>query len=477
MTKGTSTPKNGDSTPDRSSGGSGTDTARPRIVVVGGGFGGIHAVQRLRNVDADILLIDRKNHHVFQPLLYQVATAALSPGDIAAPIRSVFTSQQNVHVVLGEVTEVDLDARVVTVGDAAVRYDWLVLAAGMTHSYFGNDDWQEHAPGLKTVDEALEIRRRMLLAFERAEFEEDPEARSALLTFVVVGGGPTGVEMAGALREIAARTIPRDFRRVDTTTAQVILLEGADRLLLGMSEEASQDALEQLQAMGVEVRLNTFVPEVEEEAVVAGEVRIPAANVIWAAGVRGVPLVESMSVERDGQNRVKVEPDCSIPGHPEVFVVGDLAHQLHPDSGEEVPGVAQGAIQMGSFVGKLMAREIREGTAPGTAPRPEFRYWDKGSMATIGRARAVADVGGRTFGGFFAWLLWSLIHVTFLIGFRNKLLVLVNWAWQWLVHTRGARLITGPVGSGAGGGEARKRVEQGTVVDPGVEDHLEASDP
>lgn len=476
MTKGTSTPKNGDSTPDRSSGGSPADDARPRIVVVGGGFGGIHAVQRLGNVDADILLIDRKNHHVFQPLLYQVATAALSPGDIAAPIRSVFTSQKNVHVVLGEVTEVDLDARVVTVGDARVRYDWLVLAAGMTHSYFGNDDWQEHAPGLKTVDEALEIRRRMLLAYERAEFEEDPEARSALLTFVVVGGGPTGVEMAGALREIATRTIPRDFRRVDTTTARVILLEGADRLLLGMSEEASQDALEQLQAMGVEVRLNTFVTEVEEEAVVAGKVRIPAANVIWAAGVRGVPLVESMSVERDRQHRVKVDPDCSIPGHPEVFVVGDLAHQLHPDSGEEVPGVAQGAIQMGAFVGKLMAREISGGTVPGTAPRPQFRYWDKGSMATIGRARAVADVGGRTFGGFFAWLLWSLIHVTFLIGFRNKLLVLVNWAWQWLVHTRGARLITGPVGSGAGGGEARKTVAPGTVRGPGVDDP-EASNP
>ncbi len=411
------------------------------MVIVGGGFAGMNAAYQLRSARCQILLVDRSNHHVFQPLLYQVATAALSPADIAAPIRGVFRRQKNVSVVLGEVTGVDLEARQIRLDGEAVAWDWLVLAAGATHTYFGHDEWARVAPGLKSLDDALEIRRRVLLAFEEAELEEDQASRSAKLTFVVVGGGPTGVEMAGALREIAAETIPEDYRRVDTTTARVLLLEGGPRLLPGMSEAASRQALRDLERMGVEVRLDTFVTGVEDGRVLAGEQVVPAANVVWAAGVEGAPLVRGMGAELDRQGRVRVAPDCSIPGHPRAFAVGDLA-ALVDSSGRPVPGVAQGAIQMGQFVGRLMRRELAAGvTAPGD--RPAFRYRDKGSMATIGRSRAVADVAGRSFGGLFAWLLWSVVHVAFLIGFRSKLLVMVNWAWQWFFQARGARLITG----------------------------------
>ena len=424
----------------------------PRVVIVGGGFAGMATARQLRSARCRIVLVDRNNHHVFQPLLYQVATAALSPADIAAPIRGVFRHQKNVSVTLGEVTGVDLEARQIHLGDEAVAYDWLVLAAGATHAYFGHDEWARVAPGLKSLDDAIGIRRRVLLAFEEAELEEDEASRSAKLTFVVVGGGPTGVEMAGALREIAAQTIPEDYRRVDTTTARVLLLEGGPRLLAGMSEESSRKALRDLERMGVEVRLNTLVTGVEDGRVFVGEEQVPAANVIWAAGVQGAPLMRGTGVELDRQGRVRVAPDCSIPGHSQVFAIGDLATLVDPKSGKQVPGVAQGAIQMGQFVGRLIRRELEagssapEGAAPeGAAPgdRPAFTYWDKGSMATIGRSSAVADLRGRSFGGFFAWLLWSVVHVLFLIGFRNKLLVMVNWAWQWLFMARGARLITG----------------------------------
>lgn len=315
-----------------------------------------------------------------------------------------------------------------------------MLAAGATHAYFGNDQWADRAPGLKTVDDALEIRRRILLAFEAAELEEDREARRAQLTFVVVGAGPTGVEMAGALREIAAQTIPDDFRRVDTATARILLVEGQDRVLPAMSERASRKALASLERLGVDVRLNTYVTRIDDEDVWAGDERIPAANVIWAAGVQAAPFVGEIGVPLDPQGRVLVQPDCSVPGHPEVFAVGDLAYLADPITGSPVPGVAQGALQMGAFVGDVIANEIE---SRGAAGRSQFRYRDKGSMATIGRARAVADIGARTYSGFPAWILWSLIHVAFLIGFRNKLLVMVNWAWQWLVQARGARLITG----------------------------------
>lgn len=413
----------------------------PRVVVVGAGFGGLQVVRRLAGVPCEIALIDRSNHHVFQPLLYQVATAALSPADIAAPVRSIVRRQPNVHVALGEVTRIDLEARTIDLPDGRLDFDWLVLAAGATHTYFGNEHWSERAPGLKSIDDALEIRRRVLLAFEEAELEEDEEERRAKLTFVVVGGGPTGVEMAGALREIAAETIPDDFRRVDTTTARILLLEGGPRLLGAMSVEASRRAHDALTGMGVEVHLNTLVTEIDEESVWVGDRSVPAANVIWAAGVRASSLTESVGTPLDRQGRLLVEPDCSLPGHPRVFAVGDIAAQVDAVTGRPVPGVAQGAIQTGRFVGEIIRQEIlrpEEGVA-----RPAFRYTDKGDMATIGRARAVADLGGRTFGGFVAWLLWGLIHVAFLIGFRNKLLVLVNWSWQWVVQARGARLITG----------------------------------
>jgi len=434
------------------------------VLVVGGGFGGIHVTRELADSDCEIMVIDRKNHHVFQPLLYQVATAALAPSDIASPIRSVFSKQENVQTVLGEVVDVDLDARTVTIGSDLVEYDHLVLAAGVTHHYFGNDAWAPRAPGLKSIDDALEIRRRVLLAFERAEFETDPDRRARLLTFVVVGGGPTGVEMAGALREIAARTIPEDFRRVDTTSARIILVEGAERLLPAMSEKASHEAYEALARMGVEVHLRTFITRMDAHAVYAGEERIPAENVIWAAGVRAVPLADGLGVEQDKQGRVIVEPDCAIPGYPEVFVVGDLAAQTSAKDESEVPGVAQGAIQMGEFVGRIIARELRTDALTSHEGRPAFSYRDKGNMATVGRARAVADVAGATFSGLFAWLLWSLVHVAFLIGFRNKLLVMVNWMWQWLVHTRGSRLITGALGSHVGGVDARLDAHDGMHV-------------
>jgi NADH dehydrogenase len=414
---------------------------RDRVVVVGAGFAGLQVVRRLGRAPCDVVLIDRRNHHVFQPLLYQVATAALSPADIAAPIRAIVRRFGNVHVRLGEVTDVDLAEGRVVAGNDEIPFDWLVLAAGATHTYFGHDEWSSRAPGLKSIEDALEIRRRVLLAFERAELVEDEEQRRAELTFVVVGGGPTGVEMAGALREIAAETIPDDFRRVDTTTARILLLEGGPRLLAGMSEDAGERARVHLERMGVEVRLEAFVTDIDGEAVHVGGERIPAENVIWAAGVQASPIARSLGVELDRQGRVVVEPDCSIPGHPRVFVAGDLAAQVDVTTRRPVPGVAQGAIQMGRHVGEIIAAEVgRDGPKP---PRPPFRYVDKGDMATIGRARAVADIGGRTFGGFVAWLLWSLIHITYLIGFRNRLLVMVNWAWQWVVQARGARLITG----------------------------------
>ncbi|MDX1494280.1 MAG: NAD(P)/FAD-dependent oxidoreductase, partial [Longimicrobiales bacterium] len=348
--------------------------ARPRVVVVGAGFGGLEVVRRLARCDCDVILLDRRNHHLFQPLLYQVATAALSPADIAEPIRAIVRKHKNVQVVLGEVTGVDLASRTVRANDEEIPYDWLVLAAGATTAYFGHDEWAGRAPGLKTIDDALDIRRRVLLAFEEAELEEDEASRRAKLTFVVIGGGPTGVEMAGALREIAAMSIPEDFRRVDTRTAKVYLLEGAPRLLPTMSEKAGEQAREQLESLGVEVRVDTMVTDVDESAVWVGEDSVQAANVIWAAGVRASPLTRSLDgVELDDQGRIVVEPDCSIPGHPRVFAVGDIAAQVDADSGEPVPGVAQGAIQMGAFVGRIIADELTAATDAG-ASRPAFRY-------------------------------------------------------------------------------------------------------
>lgn len=399
---------------------------RSRVVIVGAGFAGLNAARALKGADVDVTIIDRRNFHLFQPLLYQVAMAALNPSDIAFPIRSVFRRQANVvRVLLGEVTEVHLDRHQLTVGGEAVEYDYLVVATGATHSYFGHDDWERLAPGLKTVEDALTMRARVLKAFERAE--ADPSDSERLLTFVVVGAGPTGVELAGALEEIAVHALGDEFDVVDPATARVILIEGTDRVLPPYPESLSASARRQLESLGVEVKTNALVSEIDEQGVTLSDgERIEAGTILWAAGVQASPLGELLG-EIDRAGRVLVEPDLSLVDHTEVFVVGDLA------AVEGVPGVAPAAIQMGRHVGRL----IRTGS------RTPFRYQDKGSLATIGRARAVANMKGLRFGGFSAWFAWLAIHIWYLIGFRNRLWVLAGWAWHYLTFRRGARIITG----------------------------------
>ncbi len=413
----------------------------PRVVIVGGGFAGLACAKGLADCALDITLADRNNYHLFQPLLYQVATAVLSPADIAAPIRRLLRNQLNTTVVLDELVSVDLENRFACFQNAKIPYDYLVLANGATHSYFGHDDWANHAPGLKSVDDALEIRRRVLLAYEAAEWEADDAARQAKLTFVVIGGGPTGVELAGALKEIAAKTIPRDFRHIDTTTAQVLLVEAGPRLLPALPEKLGKRAQRDLETMGVQVRLNSFVTDIREGEVFIGDERLPAENVIWAAGVRGSDVAANLGCELDRQGRVKVAADLSVPGHPEVFAIGDLAHAIDPKTGAPIPGVAPAAMQMGHYVSTLIRNEIKSGQ--NTDHRKPFLYHDKGSMATIGRNQAVAHVAGRQFGGFPAWALWGVVHILPLIGFRNKLSVVFSWVWSYFSLSKNARLITG----------------------------------
>lgn len=417
---------------------------KPRIVIVGGGFGGVATAKALGNIDAEIGIVDKRNYNVFQPLLYQVATAALNPSDIATPIRRIFRHQKNVTVGLGEVERVALDEQQLYVEGEPVHFDYLVLAAGCSHAYFGHPEWEQFAPGLKTIEDGSELRRRMLLAFEAAELETDPEACRACLTFVVVGGGPTGCELAGALSETAHKSIPEDFRHVDTTTARIILLEGGPRLLPAMSEKNSADALKHLEELKVEVRLNTLASDVREDGVQAGDGFIASKNILWAAGVEASPIGKSLGVELDKAGRVIVEPDLSVPGHPNVFVIGDQAAAKSAKTGKPVPGVAQGAMQGGEYVGKLIQSEIAAKATDSALPaRKPFSYFDKGSMATIGRSKAVADVFGLKLKGFLAWLAWAGIHILFLINFRNKLAVFINWAWTYLCNDRGARLILG----------------------------------
>ncbi len=425
------------------SNGSQADTldTRPHLVIVGGGFAGLHVARGLAKAPVRITLIDRNNHHLFQPLLYQVATAVLSPADISQPIRRMFRDQANVRVVMGTVTSIDLANHSLRTDDFELSYDYLVLACGATHSYFGHTDWETLAPGLKTLDDALNIRHRVLLAFEAAELEADPMVRRRRLTFAVVGGGPTGVELAGALKEIATRTIARDFRSIDTTTASVILIEAQDRLLPTMSPRSSQRALKDFQAMGVDVRLNTRVVDLTAEGVVLEDGMLPCAHVFWAAGVQASELGQHLKAAHDRAGRVMVNADLSLAGHPNVFVIGDMAHVQDQATGHMVPGVAQAAMQMGDHVARLLRAELDE--APPHPDRPPFVYRDKGTMATIGKARAVADIGGRHVGGLAAWLIWSLVHVLFLIGFRNKLFVVLGWIWNYLSDSKGARLITG----------------------------------
>ncbi|HLO40428.1 MAG TPA: NAD(P)/FAD-dependent oxidoreductase [Phycisphaerales bacterium] len=419
----------------------------PRVIIIGGGFAGLAAARALAKAPVETLLIDRRNHHVFQPLLYQVATAALSPADIASPIRRVLRDVRNCRVGMSEPTHIDVERRRVHFTEEFfLEYDWLILAAGATHSYFGHDAWAKLAPGLKSIEDATELRRRILLAFESAEYEGDEEARRAALTFAIVGGGPTGVELAGAIKEIAAQTIPDDFRFIDTTTTRVILLEGEPRLLSAFPPELSERARRDLESMGVELRLATRVTDVTEGGVKVGDEFVPARTVFWAAGVKGSPLGKTLGVPLDRAGRVIVGPDCAIPGHPEVFVVGDMAAMVSADTGKHVPGVAQGAMQSGRYVGRMIAGETRalqRGERADTSRRSPFVYHDKGSMATIGRAKAVAWIKGMKFGGFIAWALWGAVHIMFLVSFRNRLAVLANWIWSWIFFSRDARLITG----------------------------------
>ncbi len=417
-----------------------TPSPRPHVVVIGGGFAGLNVARRLKRAPVDITLIDRTNHHLFQPLLYQVATATLNPSDVSVPIRYILRHNPRASVVLGEVDEVDLARRVVRYDGGAreITYDYLVVATGARHSYFGNDQWEADAPGLKSLTDALEIRRRFLLSFEIAEGIDDPGLRRAWQTFVVVGAGPTGVELAGILPSIARTAFRKDFRRIDTRDTRVILIEGGPRVLSAFPESISERALRDLRGLDVEVRLNSIVTRVERDAVYVGEERIETRNVIWAAGNAASPLVRALGVETDRAGRAIVEPDLSIPGHPEVFVVGDAA-VARQDDGSPVPGVAPAAMQMGRATGDNIARSVRD------EPRQPFRYVNKGDLATIGRHKAVASFGGGRlkFGGTFAWLLWLFVHIMYLVGFRNRVSVLFQWSYAYFTFQRGVRLIMG----------------------------------
>lgn len=412
------------------------DQGRKIVVVLGGGFGGLTATQVLaRYPEVQVLLFDRRNHHLFQPLLYQVATAALNPADIAVPIRAQFSDDDNVEVHLGSAEIVDLDARVVIGGGYEVEYDYLVVALGAQHSYFGRPEWEEHAPGLKTLEQATEIRRRVLAAFEEAENEFDAERQRQHLTFVVVGGGPTGVEMAGAIADISRTVIVSDFRRIDPSQARVLLIEAAPRILGAFPEDLAARARRDLEEIGVEVRTNAMVEDIDADGVIVAGERIRARTVIWAAGVQASRLEFRPAVEHDRAGRVRVRPDLSLPGHPEVFVVGDMAALTLAD-GSQLPGVAPAAIQTGAHAARVIVRDIRHQS------REDYRYRDKGLMATIGKSRAIAVAGPLRLTGHIAWFAWLFVHIYYLIGFRNRLGVMWQWIWSYVFSRRGARLIT-----------------------------------
>jgi NADH dehydrogenase len=425
------------------------------VVILGGGFGGLAAAKALAHAPVRVTLIDRRNHHLFQPLLYQVATAALNPSDIAWPIRSILRSQKNCEVQLGEVVSIDPVAREVILRDGRIPYDGLIVATGATHSWFGNDAWAPFAPGLKTLEDALLIRRRMLLAYEAAERETDPERRRAWLTFVVVGAGPTGAEMSGALAEIAREVLRRDFRHIDPALARVVLVEAGARVLPTYTEPISERARQRLVKMGVEVLLSRRVVGVDEGGVSLAPLasagpnappeRVPARTVVWGAGVQGSPMARFLGAPLDRAGRVQVAPDLSVPGQPRTYVVGDLA-AIAQEGGKPVPGVAPAAQQEGRHAAHCLLAELRG------EPRTPFRYVDKGALATLGRAAAVAEIGGLHTEGFFAWAMWVLVHIATLIDFRTRVLVMIQWAYAWLRFERGARLITGEVGPIVGGG-------------------------
>ena len=426
---------------------------RPKVVIVGAGFAGLYAARALAKQAVDVLIIDRKNHHTFQPLLYQVALAVLSPAEIASPIRAIFKRNKNVTVMLGEVTDFDLANKTVLIKDddghkdEPIHYDYLILAAGAGNFYFGHPEWEQYAPGLKSIEDALEIRRRVLNAFERAERHAATQGSHEPLNFVVIGGGPTGVELAGSIADIARIVMAEDFRAIDPSMARILLLEGGPRVLASYPEDLSQAALKQLEELGVEVRTQTMVTDIGAMSVTMKHVGnenaqleiIPAAVAIWGAGVAPSPLGKKIAAlsgaQTDRAGRVVVEKDLTLPGHPEVFVTGDLVAFTNPD-GKVVPGVAPAAIQMGGYAGRAIAADLAQRT------RTPFHYWDKGSLATIGRSRAVGDLPGIHLTGFFAWLAWLLIHVMFLVGFSNRFMVMMEWAWAYFFYRGGARLIT-----------------------------------
>jgi NADH dehydrogenase len=413
---------------------------RPKVVIIGGGFGGLYAARALKSAAVDVTVIDRTNHHLFQPLLYQVATATLAPTDITAPIRWLLRKQSNTRVLLAEVTAIDVASRTITCDDATpLRYDYLIVATGSRHSYFGQAEWEKLAPGLKSIDDAIVIRQRFLLAFERAEKARTDEERKRLLTFVVVGGGPTGAELAGMLPLIARRALPSEFRDSDPSTARVILLEGGPRVLPAFSERLSGHALRELEELGVEVRTNSIVTRVERGRVWLGEEHIETETIFWAAGNESSPLGRALEAPLDRAGRVRVQPDLSVPGHPEVFVVGDLAEMF--TDGKRVPGVAPAAMQSGPHAAHNVIRLIE-----GRTTRP-FRYRNKGDLATIGRHRAIAQFPTFEVWGKVAWWFWLFVHIMYLAGFRNRLSVLIEWAYSYFTYQRGARLITRRVAS------------------------------
>ena len=409
----------------------------PHVVIIGGGFGGLKAARGLRQAAVDVTILDRRNHHVFQPLLYQVAMAVLSPGDIASPIRWILRHQRNVEVLLGDVDRVDPARKIVHLADGdEFSYDYLIVAAGATHAYFGHDDWLPYAPGLKTLEDALEMRRRVLLAFERAERASDPARRRALLTFVIVGGGPTGVELAGALAEIARQSLTKDFRHIDPASSRILLLEGGPAVLPAFPEDLRAAARRDLERLGVEVRTGTLVTRIAPGIVQAGEERIEAETVLWAAGVAASPLGAALGAPVDRVGRVLIQPDLTIPGYPDVFVIGDLASLAGPD-GRPLPGVAQVAMQMGAHAAHNIIRAT-EGQ-----PLRAFKYRNLGDMATIGRASAVANLPTVRLKGWIGWLAWLFVHILNLIGFRNRIVVMVQWVWSYFSYQRAIRLITG----------------------------------
>jgi NADH:ubiquinone reductase (H+-translocating) len=409
----------------------------PHVVIIGSGFGGMAAARELRHAPVRITIVDRSNHHLFQPLLYQVATAALSPADIAAPIRRIFRHQSNVAVMLAEATGVDVAAKRVILADGSLEYDTLIVATGATHAYFGHDEWAQHSTGLKSLKDALKIRQRVLMAFEVAEREPDETLRRAWMTFVIVGGGPTGVELAGTLAEVTRQTLAKDFRHINTASARVILVEASPRVLGAYSEDLSEAARKQLERLGVAVWTGVQVTGIGADGVRIGSERVRAHTVVWAAGVAASPLAGTLGVPLDRAGRVLVEPELTIPGRDDVYVIGDLAHI--EEDGKLVPGVAPAAMQQGRHAARNVLRQL-EGQ-----PRQPFRYVDKGMLATIGRGAAVAHVGPFKASGHFAWLLWLFVHILFLIGFRNRILVMLQWAWSYVTFDRGARLITEPL--------------------------------